>query len=299
MAAEKKRKVFFIINKFAGHKRKHTNEVYEMVSGIQNANMDFEYAYTNHRGHASELALKAFHSGFDLIVAVGGDGTVNEVARSLAGSDVLMGIIPRGSGNGLARELGIPMSLRKSVQTLIDGKPKTIDVCAVNKQHFLCTAGLGFDARVADMMARAHKRGFWKYVQITLAESFSFRPFRVKMEMDGRLIDEPVFLVTFANARQFGNNAFIAPGADISDGLIDVVVVKPFTRIFLPFFGIGLFAGYIPRLPFVENYKVKKVLIHSAETGIYHFDGEPGQISFPSEISIEPKKLSIIQPQNA
>jgi diacylglycerol kinase family enzyme len=210
-----------------------------------------------------------------------------------------MGIIPRGSGNGLARELGIPMSLKKSVQTLIDGKPKIIDVCAVNEQHYLCTAGLGFDARVADQMARAHKRGFWRYIQITISESLLFKPFRVKMEVDGKLVDEPVFLVTFANARQFGNNAFIAPNADISDGLIDVVVVKPFTKILLPVFGIGLFTGYIPKLPFVDIYKAKKVVIHSAETGIYHFDGEPGKVSFPAEISIEPQKLSIIQPRNA
>ncbi|MGE0020977.1 MAG: diacylglycerol kinase family protein [Draconibacterium sp.] len=299
MTEKKRRKIFIIINKFAGHKRKHTNEVYQMVSGLQSANLELEYAYTNHRGHASELALNAARSGFDLIVAVGGDGTVNEVARSLAGTEMTMGIIPRGSGNGLARELGIPMSLKKSVQTLINGKPKIIDVCAVNEQHYLCTAGLGFDARVADQMARAHKRGFWRYIQITISESLSFKPFQVKMEVDGKLIDQPVFLVTFANARQFGNNAFIAPKADISDGLIDVVVVKPFPKILLPVFGIGLFAGYIPKLPFVDNYKAKKVVIHSAETGIYHFDGEPGKISYPAEISIEPQRLSIIQPRNA
>jgi len=223
---------------------------------------------------------------------------VNEVARSLAGSSVPMGIIPRGSGNGLARELGIPMSLKKSVQTLIHGKPKIIDVCAVNNQHYLCTAGLGFDAQVADHMAKAHKRGFWRYIQITISESLSFKPFRVKMEVDGKWIDEPVFLVTFANAQQFGNNAFIAPNADISDGLIDIVVVKPFPKILLPVFGIGLFAGFLPKLPFVDNYKAKKVVIHSAETGIYHFDGEPGKINFPAEISVEPQQLSIIQPQN-
>lgn len=267
-----------------------------MVSGLQSANIELEYAYTNHRGHASELALNAAHSGFDLIVAVGGDGTVNEVARSLAGTDIVMGIIPRGSGNGLARELGIPMSLKKSVQTLIDGKPKTIDVCTVNNQHYLCTAGLGFDAQVADKMARAHKRGFWRYFQITISESLSFQPFRIKMEVDGIWIDEPVFLVTFANARQFGNNAFIAPKADISDGLIDVVVVKPFPKILLPVFGIGLFAGYIPKLSFVDNYKAKKIVIHSAETAIYHFDGEPGKINFPAEISIESHTLSIVAP---
>jgi diacylglycerol kinase family enzyme len=188
------------------------------------------------------------------------------------------------------------MSLKRSVQTLIYGKPKTIDVCAVNQQHYLCTAGLGFDAQVADHMAQAHKRGFWRYVQITIAESLSFQPFNVKMEVDGKMIDEPAFLVTFANARQFGNNAFIAPKADIADGLIDVVVVKPFPKILLPVFGIGLFAGYLPKLSFVKVIKAKKVLIHSAETGIYHFDGEPGIISFPAEITIETKQLAIVQP---
>lgn len=294
MTAAKAKKVFLIINKFAGHKRKHTDEVYQMVSGLQSADIELEYAYTNHRGHASELAHQAAQKGFDLIVAVGGDGTVNETARSLAGSGVTLGIIPRGSGNGLARELGIPMSLRKSVDSLVTGKPKIIDVCAVNEQLFLCTSGIGFDAQVADRMAKAHKRGFKRYVEFTIAESLAFKPFGVKLEIDGKLIEKKVFLVTFANARQFGNNAFIAPGADISDGLIDVVVVNPFPKIWLPVFGLGLFAGYIPRLPFVEVYKARRVVLHHADTSIYHFDGEPGKIEYPAEITVRPVKLSVL-----
>jgi YegS/Rv2252/BmrU family lipid kinase len=296
MTAGKRKKIFIIINKFAGHKRKHTDEVYQMVSGLQSADIELEYAYTNHRGHASELALNAAHSGFDLIVAVGGDGTVNEVARSLAGTDVVMGIVPRGSGNGLARELGIPMSLKKSVQALIDGKPKQIDVCNVNGHHYLCTSGIGFDAQVADHMARAHKRGFWRYFQITISESLRFKPFLVDMEIDGRRMEKKAFLVTFANARQFGNNAFIAPNADISDGLLDVIVVKQFHKILMPVFGIGLFAGYILKLPFVECYRARNVIIHSAGTNVYHFDGEPGRISCPAIYSVDENKLHIVRP---
>ncbi len=298
MATVATKKAFFIINKFAGHRRKYTDEVYQMVSGLQKAGFEVEFAYTNHRGHASELAHQAAQRGFDLIVAVGGDGTVNETARSLAGSGVTLGIIPRGSGNGLARELGIPMSLQKSVESLLTGKPKIIDVCAVNEQLFLCTSGIGFDAQVADRMAKAHKRGFKRYVEFTIAESLAFKPFGIKMEVDGNLIEKKVFLVTFANARQFGNNAFIAPGADISDGLIDVVVVNPFPKIWLPVFGLGLFAGYIPRLPFVEVYKAGRVVLHHAETGIYHFDGEPGKIEYPAEITVKPVKLSVLSAEN-
>ncbi len=294
MTRNKFRKIFFVINKFAGHRKKYSTAVHRVVSVLQEYGCDVEYSYTNHPGHATELASAAINKGFELVVAVGGDGTVNEVAQGLIGTSTPMGIIPMGSGNGLARDIGVPMNIKKSARLLVEGKIKRIDVCRFNDQRFLCTSGIGFDALVADKMAKSSSRGFLRYIQLTISESIAFKPFRIKMKVKDFLIEKPVFLVTFANARQFGNNAFIAPKADISDGLMDVVVVKPFPKIWLPVFGIGLFLGIIPKLPFVECHKTKQIELELAETPFFHFDGEPGKLEIPAKIGVDKERLFVV-----
>jgi YegS/Rv2252/BmrU family lipid kinase len=294
MTRNKFSKIFLVINKFAGHRKKYSTAVYQLTSVLQEIGCKVEHSYTNHPGHATGLAAKAVEDGFDMVVAVGGDGTVNEVAQGLIGTSTPMGIIPMGSGNGLARELGISMNISKSARTLIDGNVQQIDVCRINNQRFLCTAGIGFDAQVAGKMSKATTRGFLRYIQLTIQESIAFKPFRIKMTVDGVLIEKPVFLVTFANAAQFGNNARIAPDASMTDGLIDVVVVKPFKKIWLPVFGIGLFIRIIPKLPFVDCYKAKQIEMEFAGTDIYHFDGEPGKLDIPAKISVDAEKLFVV-----
>ena len=288
------KRVFLIINKFAGHRKKHSTAVFKVVSVLQESGCEVEYSYTNHPGHATELASEAANQGFNLVVAVGGDGTMNEVAQGLIGNSTPMGIIPIGSGNGLARDLGIPMDMMKSARLLVESKIQQIDVCSVNKQRFLCTSGIGFDAQVADKMGKSSTRGFLRYIQLTIQESIAFKPFKIKMKVNDFLIEKPVFLVTFANARQFGNNAYIAPFASISDGLIDVIVVNPFNKIWLPVFGIGLFLGIIPKLPFVDCYKAKQIELEYADTPFFHFDGEPGKLKIPATISIDAEKLFVV-----
>jgi diacylglycerol kinase (ATP) len=292
------RKIFLIINKFAGHRKKYSTAVYHLVSVLQENGCEVEYSYTNHPGHATELASTAASKGFDMVVAIGGDGTMNEVAQGLIGTSTPMGIIPMGSGNGLARDLGISMNIKKSARVLVERNVKQIDVCRVNNQRFLCTSGIGFDAQVADKMGKSSTRGFLRYIQLTIQESIAFKPFKIKMKVNDILIEKPVFLVTFANARQFGNNAYIAPFASISDGLIDVIVVNPFNKIWLPVFGIGLFLGIIPKLPFVDCYKAKQVEMEFADTNIYHFDGEPGKLDIPAKITIDSEKLFVVTGKN-
>lgn len=294
MFHQNQKKIFLIINQFAGHGKKRTHDVNALISYLKENSCEVEFSNTNHPSHATELAAKAVADGFDIIVAVGGDGTVNEVAQGLIGTATPIGIIPMGSGNGLARDLGISMNMMKSARLLVEGNIKQIDVCRINNQRFLCTSGIGFDAQVADKMAKAPSRGFLQYIQLTIKESIAFKPFRIKMKVNGLFIEKEVFLVTFANARQFGNNAFIAPFASISDGLIDVVVVKPFNKIWLPVFGIGLFLGIIPKLPFVEYHKAKQIELEFADTNFYHFDGEPGKLTIPAKFTIDSEKLFVI-----
>lgn len=290
MTQPKTEKIFLIINKYAGHGLGE-KAVKSVVPFLKSQDYTVEYSFTNHPGHATELATKASADGFDLVVAVGGDGTVNEVAQGLIGTDTTMGIVPMGSGNGLARELGISMDMLKSARTLISGVNLQLDVCKLNDQRFLCTSGIGFDALIAHQMSKAASRGFLKYVQLVVTESIFYKPLAIRMKIDGVTIEKPVFLITFANASQFGNNAFIAPGASMTDGLIDVVVVRKFAKFWMPVFAVALFSKLIPKLPFVDCYKARQIELQLADTPHYHFDGEPGELRVPSKISLDEKKI--------
>jgi len=286
----KTKKIFLIINRYAGNKE-GARALEIVVPYLKKKECLVEYSFTNHPKHATELAAKAVSDGFNLVVAVGGDGTVNEVAQGLYGKGIKMGIIPMGSGNGLARELGISMDMHKSSRALIKGKNLKVDVCRLNNQRFLCTSGIGFDAMIADKMSKAVSRGFLKYVQLVIQESIFFKSVNVRMKIDGVLIEESIFLITFANASQFGNNAFIAPEASMTDGLIDVVIVRKFAKIWMPVFAVALFTKLLPKLPFVDCYKAKQIDIELADTPYYHFDGEPGQLQVPAEIKIDTEKI--------
>lgn len=292
MIQQKTEKIFLIVNQYAGHKE-GAKAVEIVIPFLRKNGCIVEFACTESPGHATELASKASADGFDLVVAVGGDGTVNEVAQGLIGTNTPMGIVPMGSGNGLARELGISMNMRKSAHTLIEGKTLHLDVCKLNDQRFLCTSGIGFDAQIADLMSKGSSRGFLRYIQLVVKESIFHKSLNIKMKIDGKLVEQAVFLMTFANASQFGNNAYIAPSASMTDGLIDVVVVKPFNKIWLPVFGIGLFTKIIPKLPFVDCYKAKQIELEFADTSIFHFDGEPGRLSIPAKITIDSAKIFV------
>ena len=287
-------KIFLIINKLAGRNNKHKNVLDKIQNKLKSGNNELEFVYSEFRGHGVKLEADAAKKNYDIVVAVGGDGTVNEVARGLLGTSVTMGIIPTGSGNGLARDLGISTNIEKSIKTLIDGKTSQIDVCLFNKQHFLCTSGIGFDAKIAYEMAKSEKRGFVQYIKLTVNESLFFKPFEIKINIDGKIIEQKVFLLTFANARQFGNNAFIAPNASTADALIDVVLVHPFPKILLPVFTLALFTKTIHHLPFVKTFKAKKIDLQFADTSFFHFDGEPENLNLPARISIVNQKLQII-----
>ncbi len=288
--SQQKNKIFLIINKYAGHQN-GADSLDVVVSYLKKNDCAVQYSFTNHPGHATELASNAIADGYDLVVAVGGDGTVNEVAQGLIGTETPMGIIPMGSGNGLARELGISMNLLKSTRTLIKGKNLKLDVCKLNDQRFLCTSGIGFDALVAHKMSKAASRGFLKYVQLVVQESIFYKPLDVRIKIDGVLIEKPVFLITFANASQFGNNAFIAPAASMTDGFIDVVVVHKFAKIWMPVFAVALFTKLIPKLTFVECFKAKQIDLELADTPYYHFDGEPGKLKTPAQINLDEDKI--------
>lgn len=292
MTQHRPSKVFLIVNNKAGHGK--GQKTAELVLSFLNENgCTVEHAFTQYPGHATELASKASADGFDLVVAIGGDGTANETAQGLIGTATTFGIIPVGSGNGLAREAGIPVNIHKACHTLLQGVTRQIDVCRINNQRFFCTSGIGFDAHIAYEMSIASTRGFWRYVRLSVMESLFYKPMKVKINIDGKSMDYAAFLITFANASQYGNNIYIAPAASMSDGLIDVVVVKPFPKILLPVFGLALFFKVVHRLPFVDCFKAKEIELTLANTSDFHFDGELGKLQLPEKIFIDPEKLLI------
>jgi diacylglycerol kinase (ATP) len=286
------RRFFLIVNPVAGLRR-GTRAVRHLVKLLRNEGVEVDFHITRHRGHAIELAAEAARQGFDLVVAVGGDGTVIEVAQGLIGSQTPMGIVPWGSGNGLAFDLAIPAGLRKCTKVLIHGTDNQLDICRFNDQHFVCTAGIGFNAQIAAKMNQSSRRGFLKYVQLVIQESIRFKPFRIRMKLNGDYLDIPVFMVTFANASQFGNHAHIAPRADMSDGLMDVVVVQPFNKILLPLVAFSLFSKRIESFPFVKFYRAHEIHLEAEDVEHYYYDGESGVFNNPSVISMESRKIII------
>jgi len=289
---EKKQRFCLIVNPFSGH-RKGSRAIKRLLNLLWDEGVEIDFHMTRHSGHARMLSSEAAEKGFDLVVAVGGDGTVNEVAQGLIGSQTPMGIVPWGSGNGLAFDLGIFPGLRQCVRKLVHGKDNPLDVCRFNKQPFICTAGIGFNARVAERMNNSSQRGFLMYVLLVIRESLNFKPFSIKMKINGDSLEMPVLMVTFANATQFGNYAHIAPLAVMSDGMIDVVVVKPFNKILLPLVAFSLFTKKIAKFRFVSFYRVPELILESAGCTEYYYDGESGKLEIPSLISISNEKIMV------
>ncbi len=255
---------------------------------------------TEYAGHAVELTHKAINDGFDYIIAAGGDGTVNEIARTMVHSDSSLGIIPLGSGNGLARDLGISMDPKKAIETIIAGNKMTIDYCKANEHAFFCTCGVGFDALVSERFSEEKKRGPISYVKSAITEYLKFIPDTYTVTLnDGTVIDEKAFLITCANASQYGNNAYIAPNANIQDGKIDIVVLAPIHPADVGQIAIQLFTKQIEHNHRVNRYRSEKVKITRGIPGPMHIDGEP--IHTGTEIIIEtiPSGLHVIVPEES
>jgi diacylglycerol kinase (ATP) len=256
-----------------------------------------EISFTEYPGHASELARMALENGVQCVVAVGGDGTVNEIARALIHSDMILGIIPKGSGNGLARELHIPMDARRALDLIVKGHISAIDCCKANGRIFFCTCGVGFDAAVSQKFAGEKRRGSLTYIKNTIEEYLSYRPEPYELQIDNQTVKEKAFLVACGNASQYGNNAFIAPHANIQDGKMDITILSPFTPLDIAPLAIQLFTKQIDRNSKIKTFKGESVTIIRQKSGVMHLDGEPVMAESRIEISIIPKSLKVVTPE--
>lgn len=257
---------------------------------------DATFSFSEGITHARELAKQAIGQ-YDIVVAVGGDGTVNEVASAIVNSDTALGIIPFGSGNGLSRFLGIPMDVRGAVETFNKTRVETIDSALFNGQPFFNMAGLGFDAHISNVFSQgknAKKRGFYSYFKSSLQEVLNYKSQLYHIAIDGREYDREAFMLSFANSSQFGNNAHVSPKASVQDGMLDVCVVKPFPLYKFPEMALRMFNKTADKSPYVEIIRGKQIHVTRTGKGPAHLDGEPQIIGTDAEINIIPNSLNVI-----
>lgn len=288
-----KRSILFIINPISGTSRKRTLPT-AIDKYLDHSLFDFEIKETTHAGHATELAQQAVANGADVVVAVGGDGTVNEVARALVHTNTALGIIPCGSGNGLARHLLLPMNIRKCIEVLNEADIQTLDYGIINDFPFFCTCGMGFDAFVSMKFAEAGKRGAITYLQKILEEGVRYQPETYEIQTDSETSHYKAFLISCANASQYGNNAYIAPQASMSDGLMDVIIMEPFDVIEAPEIAIDMFSKTLDKSSKIKCFKTQSLHIHRSGPGVIHYDGDPVMTGADIDIRIIEKGINIV-----
>ncbi len=290
----KKLRAVFIVNPFSGVGRQKAIEKH-LRQQLDHDKFDYEIIYTERQHHATKICENAISKGVELVVAVGGDGTINETARPLVGKEIPLGIIPSGSGNGLAHHLKIPVEVTKAIKLINQKYTKKIDTAEVNGQLFLSIAGVGFDAFVAKKMSREKKRGFFKYLLITVSEYLSYRPKKFTLLVDGKKMKRKALFISLANSDQFGNNASIAPHAKIDDGMIDICIMKKFPLWKSIILAPMLFNGKIDRSPYVEIFRAREVDIKQKHKRI-NLDGESVKLSHKLSIKVLPQSLTVIVP---
>ena len=292
------KKIAFVVNPISGTQGK------ELILKWVDEKLDrerytAEILYTQRAGHAVEIAAEKAREGVYPVVAIGGDGTINEIARSLVHTETALGIIPCGSGNGLARHLQIPMEPKKAIDIINEGVTEIIDYGKINEIPFFCTCGVGFDAFVSLKFSQAGKRGPLMYLEKTLMESLKYRPERYEVEMDGNTTRYKAFLIACGNASQYGNNAYITPQATLDDGLLDVTILEPFTVLDVPALAFQLFNKTIDQNSRIKTFQCKSLRIHRTKPGVVHFDGDPMMAGEDVEVAIVQKELKVIVPRNA
>ena len=294
---EGKKYIVFIVNPKAGITPK-SKVIIELLAGniIPSSRFIPEVIFTERAGHATEIAKNAIDRGADIIVASGGDGTVNEVACALVNTGIPMGILPAGSGNGLARCLGISMSYALALRTIIRGNTKLMDVATVNDMLFTSIAGIGFDAFVAEKFAESYIRGMISYMQIILNEFSAYKPKTYKLTIDGVSLEKQALMIIFANSDQFGFNTRIAPDAKVDDGLLDICIIKKMPVSQLLNVGYHLMKGTPVKTGYAEYYKGKTISIQQETDPLMNIDGEPKVVKSPVNISIKPLALCVIVP---
>lgn len=293
-----KKKILFIINPISGTANKKSMPAL-IDKYIDKEQFDVNIRFTEYAGHAQEMANEAKEGKIDIVAAVGGDGTINEVARALVNSETALAIIPCGSGNGLARHLMLPMNIKGALQIINSNEIHSLDYGIINEHPFFCTCGMGFDAFISAKFAAAGKRGPITYAENVLKEGLVYKPETYDVTFDDGEASYKAFLISCANASQYGNDAYIAPSASMSDGLLDVVIMEPFDIIEAPRISIEMFNKTLDKNSKIKTFKTKNLHIHRATPGVIHFDGDPIEAPADLDISLVAKGIRVVVNPNA
>ncbi len=288
-----KSNILFIINPISGGKKKLN------LPALIDQHLDKEkynpiYAFTEYVGHAAEIAEEAEKKDFEVIVAVGGDGTINEVAGKLVHSNKVLAIIPFGSGNGLARFLNVPLDSKKAIQFLNTASTQVIDTAILNGKRFFNMAGMGFDAHLSAVFAGNKERGLKGYVQLGFREITTYKAQRYTIEIDNERYDTDAFAISIANSSQYGNNVYISPKSSLTDGFLDVCIIYPVPLFKLPLLAYQMIAAKTHRSNLVKIIRGKHIKIERKTIAAVHLDGEPLSLGTALEIEIIPASLNVL-----
>ncbi|MCM1292352.1 MAG: diacylglycerol kinase family lipid kinase [Bacteroides sp.] len=289
------KRALLIINPISGTgKKKGLDE--KVATYLRECDIAIDACWTKASGDATTLARKAVEEGYDMVIAAGGDGTINETAIALCGTGVTLGIIPCGSGNGLARHLNIPVDIDGSLKVIRQIRAEDIDYGMVNGRPFFCTFGVGFDAAVSHKFAMAKHRGKMTYIKKTFQEFVHFKPERYIIKANGEVITEQAFVVAVCNASQYGNNAYIAPNASITDGKLDITIIHYGNLLSTALVGIDLMAGTINKNFLIHTLRTDSLELVREAAGPAHIDGEPLILDKTLEIRCHNRQLRILTP---
>ncbi len=292
-------KILFVLNPHCGKLNGDRDKIAAMADAIQLNFPGADMRLTQAPGHATQLARASVLAGYDASIAIGGDGTINETARGLVGSDTALGVIPNGSGNGFARELGMPLQFAEALVRLQKARPMRCDVGRANGEVFLNLAGVGIEADIAWKFMEHGKngaRGMWPYFKIGAKTAFTYRPKTLEVQADGKTQMLSPLTLVFANGRQYGSNFKIAPEASLTDGELDMVTVADAPKWKLALAAPSFFTDHWRPFGITHTDHVKQAVISCPGEIIYHVDGEPRKTQDRLEITVQPGALQVWKP---
>ena len=289
-----KHKIVFILNPHSGTTKKAG--IPRLIERHLNADLfDYSIVYTEYCGHAVDLAREAAENGAEVVVAVGGDGTVNEVGRGLIGTSTAMAIVPCGSGNGLARHLMLPTNIARAIKIINHLEIHALDYCTINDQPFFCTCGMGFDAFISVKFAESGKRGPMTYLENILREGLRYKPSVYTIEDEtGTTKTYKAYLLSCANASQYGNNAYIAPQASMSDGMMDIIIMEPFDLLDAPGVSFDMMNKTLNKSSKIKTFRSRQIVVHRPEPGPVHFDGDPAMMGTDITVRVVERGINIV-----
>ena len=288
-------KALLIINPISGTSSKEGLDKF-VIDTLSPHGWEIDVAFTKGHGDATRLAKDAVKAGYEAVLAAGGDGTINESAAALRDTDVTLGIIPCGSGNGLARHAGIPVGIREGLEVITEKNSVPADYMTVNDIPCFCTFGVGFDAAVSAAFARQKRRGKLTYIKSTFETYRNYEPELYTIEINGEVLSEKAFLVAVCNASQYGNNAYIAPHASITDGLLDVTVIHNGNTLTTALVGVDLLTGMLEKNALIDTIRTPELKITRNKPGAVHLDGEPMELGTEIHIKCHPGRLKLFMP---